>query len=197
MRQYIQNTRNNVEAAFENPSMLRDYFKGVLFEFLTLLTPALERAIVTDIPMRSLLSTAAETRGTVEKLGAAEREEFKARLRRMPDAQREITKQLIDLGLAPYLITKNDRELFLRQMEGEEPEAEDNPLTAPGLPEAAENIPEEGLHDERDVGPQGEVPVNGNVELEYDYGDYGDARARTSEGEEYVDAVAYDYEEDF
>jgi hypothetical protein len=199
MKTYIAEIRNNIESAFENPSLLRDYFKGVLLEFLTLLTPGLERAILQDIPIRSVLSTAAETRSVIDKLGAAEREEFKARLRRMPDAQREVTKELIDLGLAPYLITKGDRELFSKELQREtdvEPPT-DNPLVAPGEQVQPQDIPEEGLHDERDIGPQGEVPKNGDTELQYDYGDYGDARARTSEGEEYVDAVAYDYEEDF
>lgn len=200
MKTYITETRNNVEAAFENPSLLRDYFKGVLLEFLTWMTPGLERSIIEDIPIRSVLSTAAETRSVIDKLGAAEREEFKARLRRMPDAQREVTKELIDLGLAPYLITKSDRELFSKELQRESELIEpptDNPLVAPGEQVPLQDVPEEGLHDERDLGPQGEIPKNGDVELQYDYGDYGDARARTSEGEEYVDAVAYDYEEDF
>lgn len=200
MKSYITDMRNNVESAYENPSLLRDYFKGILLEFFTLLTPNLERSILQDITIRSILSTASETRAAIDKLGAAEREEFKARLRRMPDAQREITKQLIDLGLAPYLITKGDREIFSKEMQREieivEPPT-DNPLVAPGEEVARSDLPEEGLHDERDIGPQGEVPVNEDIELQYDYGDYGDMRARTSEGEEYVDTVAYDYEEDF
>lgn len=200
MKSYITEMRENVESAYENPSLLRDYFKGILLEFLTLLTPGLERAIVQDIPIRSVLSTAAETRAVIDKLGAAEREEFKTRLRRMPDSQREVTKELIDLGLAPYLITKGDRELFMKELQRQtdvvEPQT-DNPIVAPGEQVPLVDVPEEGLHDERDIGPQGEVPHNGDIQLEYDYGDYGDARARTTDGEEYVDAVAYDYEEDF
>lgn len=193
---FIRERRPEVEAAYEDPSLLRDYFKGVILEFVSIaLTPGLERAVIQDIPIRSLLSTAAETRATIDKLGTAEREEFKTRMRRMPDAQREVTKQLIDLGLAPYLITKADRETFMKELQAQiEP---DNPLTAPGQEVPSEDVPEEGLHDERDIGPQGEVPQNDNIELEYDYGDYGDARARTAEGEEYADAVAYNYEEDF
>jgi hypothetical protein len=201
VKNYMEEHRLKIESAYENPSLLRDYFKGILFEFLTIgLTPGLERAINQDIPIRSLLSTAAETRATIDKLGTAEREEFKTRLRRMPDAQREVTKQLIDLGLAPYLITKSDRESFMKELQAQvdiiEPPT-DNPIVAPGQEVPPEDVPEEGLHDERDIGPQGEVPENDGKELEYDYGDYGDARARTSEGEEFVDAAAYDVEEDF
>jgi hypothetical protein len=46
------------------------------------------------------------------------------------------------------------------------------------------------------VGPQGEVPQNGDVEVEYDYGDYGDMRARVANAEEYVEQATYNYDED-
>lgn len=198
VRAFVVEHRSRAEYASEDASLLRDYFKGLILEFLTFLTPGLERAIIQDIPLRSVLSTVAESRAVIDKLGAAEREAFKARLRRMPDTQREVTKQLIDLGLAPYLITKADRESFMKELQDQIEPPTDNPLVAPGQEVPREDVPEEGLHDERDVGPQGEVPVNEEgQELLYDYGDYGDARARTSEGEEYVDAQAYNYEEDF
>jgi hypothetical protein len=37
--------------------------------------------------------------------------------------------------------------------------------------------------------------MSGNVELEYDYGDYGDNRARAADGEEFNENVAFGDEE--
>jgi hypothetical protein len=96
-------------------------------------------------------------------------------MRRLPDAQREITKSLIDRGLAAYLITKDDREKFLNEMRDEQAEQ-------------AEPIV---VQEDRDIGPQGEQPVVGDVPLEYDHGDYGDMRARNADGEEYNDEIAF------
>jgi hypothetical protein len=199
IRTYVADTRHEVAAATGDASLLRDYYKGILREFSTLLagTPAavsLERAFVRDPAVKSLLSSASESGNAVESLRAREREEFKARLRRMPDAQRDISKTLIDLGLAPYLITKDDREAFMREIQvAEEPEEQDNPLLAPAGEgdDQHENV-------ERDVGEQGAAPLTADGgELEADYGDYGDRRGRTGEGEEAEDAAAYNYEEDF
>jgi len=112
----------------------------------------------------------------------------------MPDAQRDISKTLIDLGLAPYLITKDDREAFMREIQVvEEPEEQDNPLLAP-----AGEGDDQHANVERDAGEQGAAPLTADGgELEADYGDYGDRRGRTGEGEEAEDAAAYNYEEDF
>jgi len=197
-KNYIENTRPEVANSYDDLALLRDYRKGILLEFLSIsLNPNFERAIQKDIYIRSMLSTAEENRKTIDTLSAREREEFKVRLRRMPDTQREITKTLIDLHLAPYLITKDDREMFVKELQTELEPPTDNPLDAPGEQEPPENVPEEGLHDERDIGPQGEVPVNGEQELEYDYGDYGDLRSRTQAGEEAQEQQGYVLEEDF
>ena len=104
---------------------------------------------------------------------AREREEFKERMRRLPDAQRELRKELIDRGLAPYIITRDDREAFVAQLEAQQeiPEIREPPR------EEADNTAQEDQNVDRDVGAQGEVPEANGVELQYDYGDYGDMRA--------------------
>jgi hypothetical protein len=152
--------------------------------------------------LKSLLSSAAESRKHLDSLSARERETFKDRMRAMPDPQREITKALIDLGLAPYLITKADREGFVKELRAKiDDDAEpptDNPYVAPGDQEQPEDIPEEGLHAERGVGDQGaEAQAEDGEQLPVDTGDYGDVQARTAEGEEYAEAAAFDYEEEF
>ena len=199
LRQYIQKVRNDVVFSTADASLRRDLCKGYILELGVRLSEnqavstQFERAFGKDVTIRSLLSNAGESRKHVDNLKTREREEFKARLRRMPDAQRDVTTKLIDLGLAPYLITKDDREAFMKELQeklgeeagGPEPEPEPQEDNPP-------DIPEEGLHDDRDVGPQGEVPYNGEQALEVDYGDYGDMRARTADGEEYQEAAAYD-----
>jgi len=207
LRMYIREMRPHVTHARGSDSLLRDYFKGVLCEMFVRMSEfptviaQFDRNIEKDTSLKSLQSNAVESRKLVDDLAAREREEFKGRLRRMPDAQREITKNLIDRGLAPYLITKDDRESFVRELRDKidmlEPPT-DNPLAAPGEVEAPENVPEEGLHDERGVGDQGAVAENADgTELLVDQGDYGDQAARTADGEEYNDAPAYDFEEGF
>jgi hypothetical protein len=114
----------------------------------------------------------------------------------MPDSQREITKELIDRGIAPYLITKDDRESFLKELQKELGDLDVIKATvAEGEETKEEDVPDEGLNVERDIGPQGEVPESGGIELEVDYGDYGDLRARTQDGEEYTESVPFDDEE--
>lgn len=195
IRKYIRETRSNVEYAIEDPSLLRDYFKGILVEFVTLivsdvtLKADIERAASENLTIRSLFAVADESKKTTDTLRAREREEFKERMRRLPDAQREITKMLIDRGLAAYLITKDDREVFLKEMQ-EKLERETVPQQDEEVP--PEQMPDEGLNVERFTGAQGEVPEVDGQELQTDYGDYGDAPARNAEGEEFNDNVAFD-----
>jgi hypothetical protein len=202
LRTYLGKTRTEATMSTGDPSLMRDIYKGFIFELGQKITEnqavltQFERAYKADIPIRALVSTAVENRKAVDAHKALERDEFRLRLRRMPDALRDITSRLIDLGLAPYLITKDDRESFMRElqerMEGTEPPT-DNPLTSStDQAEKPEDVPEEGLNDERDVGADGEVPMAGEQELEVDYGDYGDRRARTADGEEVEDWATYE-----
>jgi hypothetical protein len=193
VREYIRGMRPAVENSIGDASLLRDFYKGVLLEFGTMvhgvppLAIAFERAYATDATVKSLLSNASETRKTIDALSTKERTEFRSRLRRMPDALREETMTLVNLGLAPYLISKSDREGFLKQLQDE------NLIVAEEMPalESAE-VPAD-----RDVGPQGEPPMEGEVALEYDEGGYGDRRARVADGEEAYDGATYDLGEDF
>ena len=186
--------RPAVEGAIGDASLLRDFYKGVLLEFGTMvhgvppLAVAVERAYAADETVKSLLSNAAETRKTIDALSTKERTEFRSRLRRMPDALREETMTLVNLGLAPYLISKSDREGFLQQLQQE------NLVVAEEMPPVLET---DEIPADRDVGPQGEPPMEGDVELQYDEGAYGDRRARVADGEEAYDGATYDLGEDF
>jgi hypothetical protein len=203
LRTYIDASRTAVEQAVGDPSLRRDIYKGFILELGTKVAEneavltQFQSVLKTDSSLKSLLSSAAETRSAVDRYTTREREVFKSRMRNMTDTQREITNTLRDLGLAPYLITKEDRDGFVREIQAETEVPEpDNPLVAPGERENPGDVPEEGLNDERDVGPQGEVPQNGDAEVGYDYGDYGDMRARVANAEEFVEQAAYNYDED-
>ena len=184
-KQYIRHTRPNIENTYENASLMRDYFKGVLVEFIGLiekdetLTTLIERAMSENIVIRSLLAKSDESKKTVDTLRAKEREAFKERMRRLPDAQRELRKELIDRGLAPYIITRDDRESFVAQLQVELIPVE-QPLSEENQPDVAE----EDINRDRDIGEQGAVPEANGQELQYDYGDYGDLRARQVDAEE-------------
>jgi hypothetical protein len=179
VRSYIRETRPLIENAYENSSLLRDYLKGVLNEFVSMfegdetLTSLIERSMSDDVLVRSLFAKPDESKRNIDYLRAREREEFKERMRRLPDAQRELRKELIDRGLAPYIITRDDREAFVAQLEAQQeiPEIREPPREQP------DNTAREDRNIDRDFGAQGEVPEANGVELQYDYGDYGDMRA--------------------
>jgi len=179
LKRYIRETRPKVENAYENSSLLRDYFKGVLNEFVTMfeqdetLTTLIERSMSDDIIVRSLFARPDESKRNIDYLRAREREEFKERMRRLPDAQRELRKELIDRGLAPYIITRDDREAFVAQLESQKEIPE---IREPPREEQLDTAPED-MNVDRDFGAQGEVPEVNGIELQYDYGDYGDMRA--------------------
>ena len=57
-------------------------------------------------------------------LRTRERETFKQRMRQMDDTNREVTKMLLDIGIAPFVITNEDREIFSREYNYVDPESE-------------------------------------------------------------------------
>ena len=93
----------------------------------------------------------------------------------MTDSEREITKDLIDRGLAPYIITKKDRILFARQLD-EERERNDKD-TGVGLPVGPNEAEERGFDQTQDVGDDGnhgDLPDRQNEDGDDDDDDEGD-----------------------
>jgi hypothetical protein len=90
----------------------------------------------------------------------------------MTDSEREITKDLIDRGLAPYIITKKDRILFAQQLD-EERERDDEDIGV-GRPAGPNEAEERGFDRTRDVdnGDYGDLPDRRNEDR--DDGDYND-----------------------
>lgn len=202
LRTQLREIRQKEQTAVGDPSLLRDYFKGLLMEIGRALdvptATNLERELSRNLAVRSMLASADASKQMALKLRAQETENFKRQLRAMTDSEREVTQKLLQLSVVPYLITKADREEYMRELSKQLETLEPPPPTlAPGTPEDPEDIPEEGLNRDRDVGPQGDnVEVDGH-ELQTDYGDYGDRRARDANGEEFADLPALEYDEGY
>jgi hypothetical protein len=121
-----------------------------------------------------ILLTKEEAETISEKAKTNEREKFKQKMRTLNDTQREITKMLLDIGVAPYIITNEDRETFSREYNYPDPEEEYNNL----MSQQDQQRPEEGYNDSRDY-IDGEQPLNVlGEELEVDHGAYGDRAVR-------------------
>jgi hypothetical protein len=165
-------------------SLLRDTAKGLLYELSQEIAKdknkvnigkALDDALLKDVVMNMLLYTDEEARRISEAARTKERERFKQRMRSMNDTQREITKMLLDIGVAPYIITNEDRETFAREYNYPDPEEE----YAKIVQQQDEQRPEEGYNDTRDFVEDGVRPLNVlGQEMEVDHGDYGDRYVR-------------------
>jgi hypothetical protein len=143
---------------------LRDITKGYVYEMLK----EIEKDPITKTKLNTLLKSDAtlilltadlkEAKRVTNTLKAKERISFTDRLRNMTDTDREITKELIDRGLAPTIITREDRALFAREVAQTEQMEDDVGVGRPV-----------------DYQEQGDLPVLGDVEERGNYGDYSNA----------------------
>lgn len=158
----------------KSPSLVRDAVRGMLYELFQSIKgedkiiEGLRSAMNRDLNMRMILIKKEDAEKEVNVTRTKERETFKMRMRAMNDDQRDITKRLLDIGIAPFIITNEDREIFAREYNYEEPAIQQGNTD----PEFDEEVPEGGFtrrdgEDEDGVGDKG-LPV------ETDYGDYGD-----------------------
>lgn len=154
-------------------SLVRDMAKGVFFQTLHTIKDQRNSAGIVrtlneeakhDLPLRMMMISKEKAEKEDEKLIATERLTFKQKYREMSDAQREVTKMLVDIGISDYLITNEDRERFAREYR-----------MMIDTDETPEEVPEEGERAERDYIDE-DVPLaaDGVHELQVDYGDYGD-----------------------
>ena len=108
-----------------SPDLLRDITKGYLREVLSAIGSDPEKRRVydkvksEDIALYTLTASVATARTETNTLRAKERHAFTDRLRAMADSDREITKQLLDRGLAPFIVTVSDRDMFAKQLQDE------------------------------------------------------------------------------
>ena len=157
---------------------LRDITKGYVFELTSEINKdarsktRLTEMKKTDLALLMLTADVKKATKITNTLKAKERIAFTDRLRLMSDSEREITKDLIDRGLAPYIINKKDRILFAQQLDQErERDDEDIGVGRPAGPNEAE---ERGFDRMQDVdnGDYGDLPDRQDEDR--DDGDYND-----------------------
>lgn len=163
-------------------SLVRDAIRGLLFQLFheiadaknkTGILSAISTAVQRDLAMNMILLTKEQATRQDSDLRTREREVFKMRMRNMDDTNREITKMLLDIGIAPYIITNEDRELFAAEYKLPDPEAEYNSAAA----EQDIDRPEDGYNAARDVGEDGAAfDATTGRDREVDHGQYGDRR---------------------
>lgn len=166
-----------------NKSLLRDIAKGFLYELMhdvskdknkIQLGKAIDDAMLKDVVMNMLLFTKEEADKIVLSATTKEREKFKSTMRSMNDTERELTKMLLDIGMAPHIITNEYRILVAKEFNYPDPEEEYNRVMA----EQDENMPEDGHYENRHYVENGDIPVNQNGrDLEVDNGGYGELAA--------------------
>jgi hypothetical protein len=161
-------------------SLVRDASRGIVYELMheimkdrnkSGLLNALSTALQRDLVFSMILITKEQATKQESDLRTREREVFKQRMRSMNDTEREATKMLLDIGIAPYIITNEDREIFAREYNLPDPESEYERIAQ----EQDMDRPEEGYNVSRDVEDDQAAIVNGH-EQQVDYGDYGDRR---------------------
>lgn len=183
-------------------ALIRDAARGIVYELLNTVNndnnksrfiQTILKASQKDLVMNMILLNKEDAENTNNQIRARERDVFKQRLRQMNDTEREITKMLLDIGIAPYLITNEDREIFAKEFGVPDPEES----YAEQEKAEDEDRPEEGYNALRDQQEDGDNRVNdaGQV-LEADYGDYGD-RVEHRYDREYDNIPNYDVDEGY
>ena len=161
---------------------LRDITKGYVYELTKeiskdpLTKTRLDAMKKNDLALMMLTADVKKATEVTNTLKAKERITFTERFRMMTDADREITTELVDRVLAPYIITKQDRVLFAREVAEEQEENEDIGV---GRPVDYEN--------------QGEVPINEEIVERGNYGDY--SNAANNDGRDPEDAHTFQEED--
>lgn len=155
----------------QSPDLLRDLASGLVREIMDKIMkePALRREFEAlreqDVSLFALLASLKESKVETNTLRAKERHLFTDRMREMSDSERQVTKDLLDRGLAPFILTNRDRDVFAAQIERE-------------LRVVEEDVPDEGVgaprdapdDDDRNVdeGEYGDHTVQGNRDHEQD-----------------------------
>jgi hypothetical protein len=115
----IETRAESVDPAM-NKDLLRDYALGIVYEVLHAIQAKngnLEERMRTDLSLYTLTANVQTERQAMNTLRARERATFTTRMRLMSDKEREITGELLRLGLAPYVIRNEDRRMMAQQAE--------------------------------------------------------------------------------
>jgi hypothetical protein len=107
----------------ESADVLRDACLGYLYQELNQIQSSaaknnqLEQLKTSDVALYTLTAVYTEQKKEVNKLRAKERLTLVERLARKSDQERADISELLQIGLAPYIMTNQDRVLFAREAE--------------------------------------------------------------------------------
>jgi hypothetical protein len=105
----------------QSKDTLRDIGRGLLTETLSEISKdpvkraQLDERRFKDVALYTLLSDYKREKAEVNKLRASERMAFVKRMAQKSDQEREIIQDLLTIGLAPYIMTNQDRKEFARE----------------------------------------------------------------------------------
>ena len=138
----------------------RDSARGVIYDFLRELKEQEEKILVKalkeDIGLRMLMANPKDAEKEDMGLRARERDTLKKRLREKTDAERDLLKTLLDIGIAPYIITNDDRRMMAKESEDtfviEEEDEHDNTVRVQGMDDDGDvEDNENGMRGDRDA----------------------------------------------
>lgn len=159
------------------PGALRDIAQGLVYEEIARAQvneesrALLENMRTKDITLYILQANYSDQKREANKLRASERLTIVNEMAKKSDSEREVVRDLLELGLAPYIMTNKDRGIFAREAER---------LQDILVVEEEEVDVEQGVGMARDLHDDGEE----NEDVGVDHGDYGD-RAALPEGRDY------------
>ncbi len=153
----------------QSEAIRRDVGRGLLVETLAevqkdpVKKAKLEELRTADVALYTLTADYKEEKANVNKLVAAERMQFVQKMAKKTDAEREVLQDLLRIGLAPYVISRKDREDLAKQAQILQEEIDRDAL-------AVEEMDNEiGVGQANDYFEQGDEGPRGA-----DNGDYGD-----------------------
>jgi hypothetical protein len=154
---------------------LRDIAQGFAYEEIAAAQAnaekrtRLEEMRTKDISIYILQADYAEQKREANKLRASERLKIVTEMAKKSDSEREIVGALLQIGLAPYIMTNRDREIFARTAE----RLQDILVVEEEEEDVDRMLAETGVGLARDLHDDGEENENVGV----DHGDYGDRAA--------------------
>ncbi len=166
----------------QKASELRDVARGMLFE--TLATAAktpqtlakVTESVRKDVALFCLLADYKEQKAEAQKVRALERITYVQRMAQLSDQEREVNMELAKRGMAPILITIEERKMFAQASEEEE---EKNQEIGVGLPLDYYDQGESNAAgaDRGDYGDYVALPVNDG--RDYEQPGFGDDQERS------------------
>lgn len=159
----------------QSPAELRDLARGLVYEAVTNLQTPLGELVKRDIALFCLTADYSEQRAQAKAIRATERLNYVKRMGLLTDQEREVNMELAKRGMAPIIITLEERASFAQAVE-----------------DTTAVDPEIGVGLYQDYYEQGES----NAEAGVDNGNYGDyAAVPFRDGRDYVEPSVLDDED--